>query len=473
MTQNSNGVFLNSTVAFCSHCQDTEFARIVAREDGVFMERLCPASGHKSVKIVSDYQWYLKNMSSPRKITGRKGEKKPVKSCPMDCGLCEIHSGGIHLPVFSITNVCNLDCNICFTYNRKDKKYYKTVRETQKIIENILHAAGEVELINLTGGEPTLHPHLFDILEVCRNNKIGRITMNTNGIKIANDYYFAEKIKHAGVRLVFSLDTFDPSKSIIIHGRDITREKKMALEILKSLNIPTTILCVCIKGVNEEDVADIVQHYIKEDFVRSFTIQNMTFTGKNGNNFQPREHITIDEVENLLAAKEQFSQDDFFPLGSYHPLCYSVAYYLVHKDRLLPLTKLIDRELLSQFTEDSYLLDAGVDYSGYFKDGIDRMWAEGEDEDFLKILRQFVGELYPAGENITPQRRREIAEKMIKMIYIHPHMDEDNFDIGRVSCCGDIVPDESGKMIPACSYNLIYRQRDPRFWKDTEIDLKH
>jgi uncharacterized radical SAM superfamily Fe-S cluster-containing enzyme len=428
------------------------------------MERLCPLSGRNSIKIASDYRWYAGKMFLPQKINREKDAKTFIDDCPKACGLCECHSGTIYLPVFSITNVCNLDCNICFTYNRMDKKYFKSVKDTKKIIENILDKAKEIELINLTGGEPTLHPGLFDILEVCNSSGIGRITMNTNGIRIAEDYRFAEQIKQSGVQLVLSLNTFDPQKSVIIHGKDITQYKKLALEVLESLNIPTTILCVCIKGVNEQDVADIVQHYLKKRFVRSITIQNMTFTGKGGRTFKPREHITIDEVEKLLASREEFSVNDFFPLGSYHPLCYSVAYYIVYEDNVLPLSRIIDRRLLTQLSENSYLLDARTDFSTYFKDGIDRLWAEGEDERFLKVLRRFITKLYPQSENIPPERRRRIAEGMVKMIYIHSHMDEDNFDISRVSRCGDIVPDESGQMIPACSYNLLYRQQDPRFW---------
>jgi len=80
------------------------------------------------------------------------------------------------------------------------------------------------------------------------------------------------------------------------------------------------------------------------------------------------------------------------------------------------------------------------------------------------VLRNFITELYPPDHPITAQERRERAEKLIKMIYIHPHMDADNFDIDRVSRCGDIVPDESGRMIPACAYNLLHRKHDPRFW---------
>jgi uncharacterized radical SAM superfamily Fe-S cluster-containing enzyme len=334
----------------------------------------------------------------------------------------------------------------------------------QKIVEHILEQAGNVDLINITGGEPTLHPDLFELIETCRHDNIGRITMNTNGIKIADDPDFAKRIKDAGIQLVFSLDTLNPAKSRHIHGKDITNKKKKALEILEELNIPTTLLPVCIKHVNEEDVAEIVHQYFTREFVRSITIQNMAFTGRNGSRFQPHEHITIDEVEYLLATRNEFSQDDFFPLGSYHPLCYSVAYYIVYQGKIMSLSRLIEKNMLTRFSQDSYLLNANNDFSVYFQEGISTLWAEEEDESFFQVLRNFVTELYPADRTVTAKKRREIAERMVKMLYIHPHMDEDNFDIGRVSRCGDVVPDESGRMIPACSYNVLHRKHDPRFW---------
>ncbi len=432
----------------------------------MFMERMCPELGTQSVKIVSDYNWYIERMNGPMNVETPDNAKKFNQGCPLDCGPCECHSAPVHLPVFSITNDCNLNCKICFTHNRPDKKYYKSVQDTKKIIEYITNHAGYLDLINLTGGEPTLHPDIFDILEACKSQHIGRITMNTNGIKIAGDFAFAEKIKQSGVQLVLSVDTFDPEKSMIIHGKDITVQKRRTLEILEQLNIPTTILCVCIKHVNEQDVSDIAAEYFTKEFVHSITIQNMTFTGANGAHFEPRDHITIDEVENLLAAKNGFSTDDFFPLSTYHPLCYSAAYYIVHQQRILSLTRLIDKNILHELCSGSYVLNANVDMGRYFRDGIDRLWAEGEDEELLTVLRNFVKELYPADKKLMPQERRAAAEKMIKMIYIHPHMDADNFDIARVSRCGDVVPDESGNMVPACAYNLIYRQRDSRFWKE-------
>jgi len=65
--------------------------------------------------------------------------------------------------------------------------------------------------------------------------------------------------------------------------------------------------------------------------------------------------------------------------------------------------------------------------------------------------------------HVERQRR---AEAMVRTVYIHAHMDEDNFDCTRAMLCPDLVPAEPGKWIPACTYNLIYRMRDERFYAD-------
>ncbi|MET0064701.1 MAG: radical SAM protein, partial [Candidatus Thiodiazotropha endolucinida] len=459
-------IYLRSTLAYCSDCGQSEFARIVARPSGVYMERMCPATGGQRVRIAADPAWYRARTAMPRQVCD-SGDRLPSKlGCPHDCGPCQWHSGGLHLPVFSITNDCNLDCPICFTYNRPDLKYYKSVEETRRIIGHILDHSRGVQLINLTGGEPTLHPQLFEIIEACKQEGIGRVTMNTNGLKIAGDRRFAERIKDAGVQLVLSLDTLDPENSRRIHGKDITKAKRKCLEALETLEIPTTLLPVCIKGVNETDVVEIVHNYFHKPFVRSITIQNMTYTGENGSLFEPREHITLDEVEALLVRPGHIARSDFFPLSAYHPLCYSAAYYLMDGETMIPLAELFEPEQLAELTADTYFIDPLHDFSIAFRDGINRLWAAGADQTRLHQLRDFLTELYPEGNPLTSQQRQQILEQRVKMILIHPHMDRDNFDIDRVSSCGDLVPDELGRMVPACAYNLLYRQRDPRFWRE-------
>lgn len=457
-------IYINSTLAFCTHCSASEFARIVSRDGKVYLERMCPQLGVQSVIIAADDAWYRERMHLHTTFPEPKVKKDAVQGCPKDCGICEWHSNAITLPIFSITNDCNLDCPKCFTYNRQDAKYYKSVEETKQIIGEIVRQSGGVQVINLTGGEPTLHPDLFAIIDACRQEGIDRITMNTNGLRIAADRDFAQRIKESGVQLVLSLDTLSPERSRIIYGRNIVDAKLKALEYFEELDIPVTILSVAIKNLNERDIADIASTYLKRGFVRSLTVQNMTFTGLNGSQFEPREHITIDEVERALCVNPEFSGDDFFPLASYHPLCYSVAYYFSKDGVIVPLRKLLSRDKLIRMSAESYFINPGQNLSTDLMNGINALWAEGADESMIRMLKQMIAELYPNDREISREDQLRYVERHFKMIYIHPHMDEDNFDIDRVSRCGDIVPDEQGRMIPACSYNLLYRQEDTRFW---------
>jgi uncharacterized radical SAM superfamily Fe-S cluster-containing enzyme len=69
----------------------------------------------------------------------------------------------------------------------------------------------------------------------------------------------------------------------------------------------------------------------------------------------------------------------------------------------------------------------------------------------------------PSARSLTILERQKIAERTVKAIYIHSHMDEENFDVARVMKCPVGVPQEDGGNIPTCSYNVLYRERDARF----------
>jgi 7,8-dihydro-6-hydroxymethylpterin dimethyltransferase len=457
-------IHIHSTVSYCPHCKTSQIANVFYEDNHVYMKRLCPEHTSTPVIISSDYSWYMERITRAHEVS-KPSEIKPIsKGCPFDCGLCAQHSNTVHLPVFSITNDCNLDCPICFTYNRPDKKYYKRLDEVKQIVDVIRKNRPVIDVINLTGGEPTLHPDFFKIIAYLKSCGIQRTTVNTNGIRIANDEEFAVKIKESGAQMVLSLNTFDSEKSVKLHGRDISEEKRTALHYFEKYSIPLTILCVAVKNFNEDDLAEIINEYFSKSFVKNIVIQNMTFTGAHGNTFAPREHITVDEVESFLSKTNVFSRNDFFPLGSSHPLCYSVAYYFIENETKLSLSKLIDKERLIEMTSKGYLIEPDNDFSKDFLEGINTLWAKGESEENIAVLRSFFKKMYPADKKLSDAERLSVAGQSIKSIYIHSHMDDDTSDLARLSRCGDIVPDESGAMVPACSYNLLYRESDERFW---------
>jgi uncharacterized radical SAM superfamily Fe-S cluster-containing enzyme len=453
---------LGSTRAWCPDCKAVEHALYSATGEGVFMERICPRHGSRRTPVCRTKEWFLERMRLPRRIR-QNARLFPVREgCPFDCGPCTNHAGQLRLPIFSITNNCNLQCPICFTHNRPDRIYNKSFEELEKLLDHIEEEQKHLDLLNLTGGEPTLHPQLPEILERCAKRTFRRISMNTNGLILGKNRALAEKIKQSGTQVILSLDTLDPEKSVRIHGADIVNGKQRALALLEELNIPTVLLLVWIPGINEEEVTRLIESHLPKRFICGVTIQNMAYTGQYGSLFSPRLHSTLEDVEQGLAKWGTFDTGDFFPHGSYHPFCYSTGYFVIDGAMRIPFTRLVDRDVLTAATENSYLIRPSLELERRFREKIDELWVQGASREELAVLKRFIARL---GDEDA--RRPDFLHEMVKTVTIHAHMDEDNFDLARVSLCGDLVPDDrNGSMIPACSYNLLYRQKDPRFWTE-------
>jgi uncharacterized radical SAM superfamily Fe-S cluster-containing enzyme len=412
-------------------------------------------------------------------VGAREGARPALRGCPLDCGLCRYHLGSLRLPVFSITNQCQLSCPICFTHNRADLVYHKSPEELERILDVIEEQSTSLDLINITGGEPALHPRLDSLLEQCSRRSFGRVSVNTNGLRLAHDEGLALRLKEAGVQVVLSLDTLEPETSQVIHGEDIAADKLMALEMLEKHRIPTVLLPVWVPGVNDGEIPRMIGRYFARPFVKGVTIQTIAYTGRNGSRFEPRARATIEEVENSLLPAG-FKAADFFRHGSYHPLCYSVAYYLLDDSAMIPLSALADKSLLTAATRDGYLMRPTAELAASLRDKIDELWANGAPREELSLLKKLVSALAsgrggqasgpsaPGGQDRGLDGLREAAEEtgIIKTVTIHAHMDQDNFDLARVALCGDLVPEEDGRWRPACAYNLLYRSLDPRFWAE-------
>lgn len=459
--------YYRMTRGMCRTCRKIVDSRIVEREGSIVQENLCSDCGTSSTIIAESSEWYFNQVSF------RSSLKKPVKintgisrGCPRDCGLCSWHESGPTLPVFSITNACNLKCPICFTYNREDSIYFMSVDEMKKTVDFLLENNEHYDLINITGGEPTLHPDLLELLQVASVENIGRITVNSNGLTLARDRELVRKLAQAGVYIILSFDTLDPETSVRIHGRDIVQEKLKALDQLAEFDIGVTLLNVMIKGVNDHEIFDIIRLARKYDNIRSVTIQNMTFTGQGGSVFEPRERLTIDGAVKAIEKSSEglIKKENFFPLPSSHPLCYNIGYFFKDRDQLHSFNDFISTPELIKLLGESYIMHPDERFQEVFNEAIMDNWARSDHPEILSFIRNLLKKMYPSDRAISPFERQKIAEKSILTIYVHAHMDEDNFDLDRIVCCGDLVPVDGERLIPACAYNLFYRMKDSRFW---------
>ncbi|MCP4113606.1 MAG: radical SAM protein [Desulfobacteraceae bacterium] len=461
-------IYYTTVNGMCRSCREVVPARIVFRGNEVWQERLCHRCGTGSALIAGDKEWYLDRMSEPRcdhsPLTASSIRPKNRKGCPRDCGPCAWHASPCQLPVISVTNACNLRCPICFTYNRSDRLYYMPVEQMRQTVDWIAEACGECDLINITGGEPLLHPGIFDIIRICQRPEIGRITLNSNGIVPASDYSVCERLAQLGVYVILSVNTFDPETSIRIHGRDLAEIKLRAIENLSKAGVRMTLLNVLIHGENEDVPGNLLELVRTHDNILSVTIQTMTYTGQGGGSFPKTQHIPADVAADILCSglNGEIEPSDFVSRPSAHPLCYSLCYFFKLENIFLPFSRVLTTEELHEKLKMSYLLRVD-DNTDFFTDIINRLYAMGR-TDVLPEFKKLIQRLFPSDRSLGQFERQKNAESSVRTIYIHSHMDEDTFDCSRAALCPDLVPSEPGRMIPACTYNLFYRRQDENFY---------
>jgi hypothetical protein len=194
----------------------------------------------------------------------------------------------------------------------------------------------------------------------------------------------------------------------------------------------------------------------------------MTFTGQGGRNFKPHETMPLDGAARAIetASAGAMRGSHFFPHAGAHPLCYSVAYYLKDGGTYHSLTDIFTIAELRQMLGHGYLMQPDEASRELFQLAIDRLWSAGDAGGLLPIVRRLLDRMYPPGQALSQAQRQAVAEDSLLTVYLHSHMDEDTLDLARLVACPDQVPDPDGRLIPACAYNLFYRQKDPRFWAE-------
>ena len=143
--------YLGTVTGMCRKCGDLVPARVLEEDGAVYQERLCPKCGPHRARIADGVEWYLNRAATtvrckPARLTGREIRN----GCPHDCGPCAFHANACHLPVFSVTNACNMDCPICFTYNRPDRKYFMSRAELRPLLDKLIERAACSSLIRTT-----------------------------------------------------------------------------------------------------------------------------------------------------------------------------------------------------------------------------------------------------------------------------------------------------------------------------------
>lgn len=445
-----------NTTSLCPVCRRGLPATHVAREDGIYLEKTCPEHGDVSVRVAADAAWWRRTLAEGVD-RAPPGGAAVAAGCPFDCGPCTQHQQRVHLPILPITSACNLDCPICYTHNGGG--WQLSLADLDAVLHHLRIAAPERRILNVTGGEPTLHPQLLPILERCVAEGIARVTLSTHGLRLARDEALVRRLGELGIRVILSFDSFDEATNTDMLGGAFGEAKRRALDLLERYHVDTSLLPVLAKGRNLHEAGLFVSYMLEHDHIRSLEFHPMTFTGQGGARYDRHARLTADEALVAVASQCGLHMDDFVPSPLAHPLCYQCC-YLLRTDAgvWLPFTRFMRRDQLRELLRDGLYLLPGPRMDTVFQEVIDALWSGEFDcaqaDDVLVTLRRLL---------TGPSGGARAAEVCTRAIYIHTHMDEESFDTDRVRLCPVGIREADGRNVPSCSYNVLYRESDTRF----------
>ncbi len=159
------------------------------------------AHGPSEALISGDADWFLRSLTYIKEgSVPLKHSTKVEEGCPNDCGLCPDHEQHSCLPIIEITNHCNLECPICIVQNRHNYNMTRGgVRRHHRRARREGRAARHDQPLGRRADAAPAVPRVPR--HGARAPEISRVSISTNGLRIATDYAFCQRARAAqGVR---------------------------------------------------------------------------------------------------------------------------------------------------------------------------------------------------------------------------------------------------------------------------------
>ncbi len=486
------------TQSLCPECKEVIDAKIVEKDGSAVMLKKCPDHGPFESVVWSDVDMYLK---AERWAYDGVGIDNPTitgaSTCPDNCGLCNLHLSHTCLANLDLTNRCNLNCPICFANANKAGYVYQP---TYKEVVNMLKTLREerpvpTTAVQFSGGEPTVYPRFFDVIKKASEMGFKQIQMATNGIKLAKDESYAQKCIDAGLHTVYlQFDGMKEENYIQARGTELLDVKKKAIENCRKTKpkpLATVLVPTIVKGINDDQVGDILQFAIdNRDVVRGVNFQPVAFTGRIDKEKRRKQRYTLSDL--AIGLEEQtgsLSKEDFYPVPfvtpisqmvsvikdepqlafTSHPHCGLASYIVIGDDgEVIPITEFVDveglmKEMANKAEEwDSFLRKTAIKLGSKLKS--EEKKKKSIVDNFNKYFGDYLKEReLPGGltlgeimkQLIDKGDKKSVSEFSWRTLFVGGmHFQDDyNYDIERVKRCviHYAVPD--GRIIPFCAYN--------------------
>ena len=343
-----------------------------------------------------------------------------------------------------------------------------TVEDCRRAIDRLVEVEGEPEILQLSGGEPTIHPDFFEILHYACDQPIDIVMINTNGIRLARDRAFLEQVAEQRHRaeIYLQFDGFDDHGSKVLRGESLVETKLKAIEALGEVGLRTILVCTLQPEVNEHEIGRLVEFGVERPWITGVSFQPATYSGRFVLPEELERRITFPDVIRAVADQTggRWRESDFSPLPCAHPNGHTLAYAYRSRDHLLPLARFVDLE------NHLDLLSGRITFNRpRAKELIEEYLARQACSDChdLSDRRNHLqsstpvlgsGDLQAAEEFFERAMGEELGPEDVFRITTTSFMDAYNFDVRQLikSCVHHVLP--SGHIIPFSAYNVLYRE---------------
>jgi 7,8-dihydro-6-hydroxymethylpterin dimethyltransferase len=446
-------LFYDVAISICSICYRRIDAKIVFEDGKVWMLKRCPQHGHQRVLVADDVDYYRRS----REVFIKTPEQSmvyntPVKyGCPYDCGLCPDHEQHSCLTLVEICDACNLTCPICYAGSGQHRTEFRTLAEIEAMLDCVVRNEKQPDVVQISGGEPTLHPEFFRVLEMCKQRPIRHLMVNTNGIRIAQDEEFAERLAEfmPEFEIYLQFDSLNREPLMKMRGADLRPIRQKALERLNKLGISTTLVVTVERGVNDGELGSIIEFALEQPAVRGVTIQPVQQAGRVQGFCSTEHRLTLTEVRRrILEQTKVFRAEDIIPVPC-HPDALAMAYALKLSGKVVPLTGVVAPEVLIDGARNTivYEKEAGL------RDHLFRLFATNHSPaSQASTLREL---LCCLPKVLIP---KNLGYRNLFRVLIVQFIDAEAFDVRSVKkSCIHIAHPDGKRLIPFDTFNLFYR----------------
>jgi uncharacterized radical SAM superfamily Fe-S cluster-containing enzyme len=349
-----------------------------------------------------------------------------------------------------ICDYCNLRCPVCYASSGPERQQFRELKLIEKMLDAVVRNEGQPDVVQISGGEPTMHPDFFTILEMAKARPIRHLMVNTNGVRIAQDEDFVRRLASYAedFEVYLQFDSFERGPLMALRGADLRRIREDALEKLNRYKISTNLVVTLKKGLNDRELGKIIDFALKQPCIRGVTFQPIQDAGRLEQFNPATDRLTLTEVRRkILEQTTVFRPEDIIPVPC-HPDSLAMAYALKREGAVTPLTSMVPPEVLINAAGNTILYEQDT----VVRENLFKLFATNHSpRSGAGSLREL---LCCLPRVLVPD---DLGYENIFRVIIMQFIDAHSFDVRSVkkTCVHIVHPD--GRLIPFDTYNLFYR----------------